>query len=143
MTQRVAAFSMFVALAACGGGNFTPAPTPTPSPEFYACFFSGAVPPSTLTSPIPGATGVPDSTPALLFSNALETPYGRPTINVTFGSQGFYYTDIVSATASGYSVALPALMPDTTYTVYALFNVPSGDGSCPTFPVEEGTFTTQ
>ncbi|MGD0969321.1 MAG: hypothetical protein ABR949_13665 [Candidatus Aquilonibacter sp.] len=141
MTRQIAMVTAILALSACGGGSITPAPTPTPS--FYSCIFSGTLPPSTLLSPAPGAIGVPDSTATLLFSNALETPYGRPDIQVTFGPEGFYETSAVTATATGYSVALPTLMAHTSYTVIAMFTVATNNGACDVLPVNEGEFTTQ
>ncbi len=144
MTRQIAIAMALIAIAGCGGGSVSTAPTPTPSSELIACWFSGTVPASTLISPAPGATGVPDSTSTLIFSNPLETPFGPPTtIEVTFGTGGVYETTTVTATASGYSVALPALAPDTTYSVSALFKVPLSESSCGTLPVAEGSFTTQ
>jgi hypothetical protein len=141
MTRQLVMVTAVLALTACGSGSISPTSTPTPS--FYSCFFSGTLPPSTLISPAPGAIGVPDSTATLLFSNALETPYGRPGIQVTFGPQGFYETSEVQATANGYSVALPTLMAHTSYTVIAMFTVATDNGACDVMPVDEGEFTTQ
>ncbi|HTV92775.1 MAG TPA: hypothetical protein VMG98_08680 [Verrucomicrobiae bacterium] len=143
MMRQTAVATALIALAACGGGSFSAAPTPTPSSALVACWFSGSAPASTLVSPAPGATGVPDSTSTLIFSSALETPFGAPGIEVAFGTGDFYLTSTVTATASGYSVPLPALVSHTTYTVTALFTVPLSESSCGTLPVVEGSFTTQ
>jgi hypothetical protein len=139
VARRLVLYGMLIALAACGGGSVAPSPTPTPP---ILCSFFGP-PPFTLVSPAPGAANVPDSTEAMLFTGTLETQYGPPGIKVTFAPQGFYLTDIFTATASGYSVVLPPLNAATTYTVYYVVDVATGTGPCTTVSIDEGSFTTQ
>lgn len=142
MARRPVVYGMLMALAACGSASVTPSGTPTPTPGIYSCLVNGP-PPFTLVAPAPGATSVPDSTAALLFTGSLETWYGPPAIKVTFGAQGWYVTYDFIATDTGYRVPLQPLLPKTTYTVYYLVDVASGEGACDTLTLNEGSFTTQ
>jgi hypothetical protein len=108
------------------------------------------IPEFTLTSPTSGATSVPDSTSALVFTGSLFTRVGQPLINLATSAGATQTLTTFNATSNGYSVPLPALSPKTTYTVTYVVQtataptLPSPQSACPSQEsFVEGSFTTQ
>lgn len=104
------------------------------------------VPEFTLVSPAPGATGVSDSTAALVFSGTLfNQSSATDAIDLVASNGGQYVLETFNATNGGYSIQLPTLASGTKYTVnYVITNNNSGAAeACKTLSTTLGAFTTQ
>ncbi len=142
MGRLLAATATLVLLAACSGSSTTG----PPGTSTEGCSGGGPIPAFSLASPAPGSTGVADSTPAMLFTGQTLTQDGPPAITLTASNGKSYTLTTFNATATGYSVPLPALTAGTTYTVnYTIQVLPAGtQTACPqSLTSDLGSFTTQ
>ncbi|HUA10145.1 MAG TPA: hypothetical protein VMA98_12835 [Candidatus Acidoferrales bacterium] len=138
--HSIVALFAITALNACSAAG-----SATPGTATDLCN-TQAIPQFSLVSPASGATGVPDSTAALLFSGTPYTNVGPPSITLTSAAGATQTLTTFNRTNSGYSVPLPALSGGTTYTVgyvVALIENDTSSQCSPTETFNEGSFTTQ
>jgi len=138
MQRLLAAAATLVLLCACSGGSTSPPGTPTDICN------GTAVPTFTLVSPAPGAIDVPDSTSALIFSGTLYDQTGATeSIELVAAGGASHTLTTFNATNSGYSVPLPALSAETTYSVNYVITNDGVSGECASLSTPLGSFTTQ
>lgn len=140
MQRLLAATAALFVLAGCGGATTMPDPgTPTDICNWPA------VPEFTLVSPAPGATGVSDSTAALVFSGALyDRSDASESIVLVASNGGQYVLTTFNPTNGGYNVQLPTLTSGTKYTVdYVITNNGVVAQACKSLSNTLGSFTTQ